>query len=77
VRHRRRLTEGNRESETLSQPSRKAIEPILDVLVSGVEAVAGDNKLIGPIDGIVMMDEALARYARVFDHTGWKAPRQL
>jgi len=42
-----------------------------------VEAVAGDNKLIGPIDGIVMMDEALARYARVFDHTGWKAPRQL
>jgi len=77
VRHRRRLTEGIRESETLSQPSRKAIEPILDVLVSGVEAVAGDHKLIGPIDGIVMMGEALARYARVFDHAGWKAPRQL
>jgi len=42
-----------------------------------VEAVAGDHKLIGPIDGIVMMGEALARYARVFDHAGWKAPRQL
>jgi hypothetical protein len=73
----RRLADGVRDNGTLPQSARKAIEPILDALVSGVEAVVGDNKQIGPIDGIVMMDEALARYAREFDHPGWRAPRQL
>ncbi len=54
-----------------------AIQEILRRLEQGVNAVAGKDTEIGPIEGIVMMDEALAKYSEHFDHPGWKGPREL
>ncbi|MBC7942421.1 MAG: hypothetical protein H7Z19_22150 [Chitinophagaceae bacterium] len=48
---------------------------MLDDIVAGIEAVAGRDKSVSPLDGLVRADEALARYAEAFDHPGW-APLQ-
>ena len=54
-----------------------ALEKILNNLELGIRAVARADKTLNPIDGIVLMDEALAKYARNFDHPGWKGVREL
>ena len=48
---------------------------MLDEIVAGIAAVAGRDKAVGPLDGLVRADEALARYASKFYHPGW-APLQ-
>lgn len=58
-------------------PLRNAIEPLLVQISAGAEAVAGRDAVVGPIDGIVAIDEALAAYPKLFDHPGWKGAREL
>ncbi|MDQ8700464.1 hypothetical protein [Hyphomicrobium sp. LHD-15] len=45
-----------------------------DILV-GAEAIARSPSSMEAIDGIVSIDEALARYATRFDHPGWQPLR--
>ncbi len=54
---------------------RDRLRGVLDEIVAGIEAVAGRDKAVSPLDGLVRADEALARYASEFDHRGW-APLQ-
>lgn len=56
---------------------RQAIEPLLEQILTGAEAVAGRRSDVEPIDGIVAIDEALASYPKRFDHPGWKGARDL
>jgi len=63
-------------AETKVMPEADALlKTIATAIVDGAEAVAGMKKDIEPIDGIVAMDEALADYARRFDHPGWQPLR--
>lgn len=71
------LIEKIRDVSTLKDDARMELSYILADLERGVKAIGGSNKMIGAIDGIVLMDEALAQYANQFDHPGWKAPREL
>lgn len=65
------------EAETILATSRIAGEArdklrgVLDEIVAGIEAVAGRDKAVSPLDGLARADEALARYAAAFDHPGW------
>lgn len=59
----------------LAGEGRAKLRAVLDEIVAGIEAVAGRNKAVSPLDGLVRADEALARYASEFDHPGW-APLQ-
>ena len=54
---------------------RDKLRAVLDDIVAGIAAVAGRDKAVSPLDGLVRADEALARYAKEFDHPGW-APLQ-
>ena len=54
---------------------RDKLRAVLDDIVAGIAAVAGRDKAVRPLDGLVRADEALARYAKEFDHPGW-APLQ-
>ena len=54
---------------------RDKLRAVLDDIVAGIAAVAGRDKAVSPLDGLVRADEALARYARECDHPGW-APLQ-
>ena len=58
-----------------SGAARERLRALTDAIVAGVDAVAGRNKAVSPIDGLVRIDEALARYPAEFDHPGW-APLQ-
>lgn len=52
-----------------------ALEPILADIVIGAEAVAGRGGALTPIDGIVQIDAALARYPLRFDDPTWQPLR--
>jgi hypothetical protein len=52
-----------------------ALGALLDDIGSGAEAVAGRSPTLSPIDGIVAIDAALARYPRTFDDPDWKPLR--
>jgi hypothetical protein len=63
-------------AETKTVPeARAALGPIATEIIAGAEAVAGMKKDVEPIAGIVAIDEALADYARRFDHPGWQPLR--
>ena len=51
--------------------ARDKLRAVLDEIVAGIEAVAGRDKSVSPLDGLVRADEALARYPQEFDHPGW------
>lgn len=57
--------------------AKAALSPLLDAIERGARAVAGTGDGLTQIDGIVEIDEALARYQKRFDHPGWKAVREL
>jgi hypothetical protein len=59
----------------LAGEGRDKLRGVLDEIVAGIAAVAGRDGAVSPLDGLVRADEALARYAREFDHPGW-APLQ-
>ena len=48
--------------------ARDKLRVLLDEIVAGVGAVAGQDKAVNPLDGLVRADEALARYPQEFDH---------
>ena len=44
--------------------AREKLRAVLDEIVAGIDAVAGRDKAVSPLDGLVRADEALARYAK-------------
>lgn len=56
-------------------PDADALSPIIGKLVEGAEAVAGRKPDMQAMDGIFLMDEALALYADRFDHPSWSLAR--
>ena len=55
----------------ISGEGRHKLRGVLEEIVAGIGAVAGRDKAVSPLDGLVRADEALARYASEFDHRGW------
>ncbi len=55
--------------------AKATLEPILADIVTGAEAVAGRGGEATPIDGIVRIDAALARYPLRFDDPTWQPLR--
>jgi hypothetical protein len=60
---------------TLTGPARDEIGTITGQIAKGAAAVAGGDTTLTPIDGIIAIDEALALYAKRFDHPGWQPLR--
>jgi hypothetical protein len=56
---------------TSHAPGKDRLQPLLDEIVAGVEAVAHPVGSTGAIDGLERIDAALASYPRQFDHPGW------
>lgn len=56
---------------TLSGQAADALTPILGKLVDGAEAIAGRKPEISQLDGIFLMDEALATYGARFEDPAW------
>jgi hypothetical protein len=59
----------------ISGAARDKLCALLDDIVAGIEAVAGRDKIVSPLDGLVRADAALARYPQEFDDPDW-APLQ-
>jgi hypothetical protein len=55
----------------LSGDGREKLRALLDEVVAGIDAVAKPAAGADPLDGLVRADEALARYAKEFDHPDW------
>jgi hypothetical protein len=55
----------------LSGDGREKLRGVLDEIVAGIDAVAKPAAGTDPLDGLVRADEALARYAKEFDHPEW------
>lgn len=63
------------QSTTLAGEAREEIEMLARSIASGARAVAREDEM-DPIDGIVIIDESLAVYAKRFDHPEWKPLRE-
>lgn len=59
----------------ISPEAKAELEPILADIVAGAEAVAGLGGALTPIDGIIQIDAALARYPVRFDDPTWQPLR--
>jgi hypothetical protein len=55
----------------VSGEAKERLSALLDEVVAGVEAVAHPERGVAPIDGLVRVGTALARYPKEFDHFGW------
>lgn len=55
--------------------ARAEIETLAGSIEQGAGAVAGTDRSMTPIDGILIIDEQLAIYAKRFDHPGWQPLR--
>jgi hypothetical protein len=64
-----------RDGAQIPPEARQDLEPLLDDIVAGAEAVAGRGGELTPIDGIVRIDSALARYPVRFDDPTWQPLR--
>lgn len=71
----RRHIDAIRGSTKVSAQAQPALAALLDDIAAGAEAVAGRSAALSPIDGIVAIDAALARYPREFDDPEWKPLR--
>jgi hypothetical protein len=60
---------------TLQGQPRTEIDALAADIVKGAASVAGLDPSLPALDGIVTIDEALARYAQRFDHPGWQPLR--
>ena len=60
---------------TLTGEAREEIEKLARFIARGARAVAREDDM-DPIDGIVIIDESLAVYAKRFDHPEWKPLRE-
>jgi hypothetical protein len=57
--------------------AKEELRALLDGVVAGVEAVAGRRGGVAPIDGLMRVDAALARYPERFDHPDWAPVQSL
>jgi hypothetical protein len=57
--------------------AKQRLSALLDEVVAGVDAVAHPERGVAAIDGLVRIDEALARYPVEFDHPGWAPVQSL
>jgi hypothetical protein len=65
-----------RTGTTLDGGARDEIESLTGSILAGAAAVGGgETSATTPIDGIIAIDEALALYAKEFDHPGWQPLR--
>jgi hypothetical protein len=64
-----------RTETTLDGGERDEIENLTQDILAGAEAIGRSPSSTEAIDGIVAIDEALARYAKQFDHPGWQPLR--
>lgn len=62
-------------TSNVSDAAKQRLAALLGEVTAGVEAVAHPEHGVAPMDGLVRIDEALARYPREFDHPDW-APAQ-
>jgi hypothetical protein len=61
----------------VSGAAKQRLSALLDDVVAGVDAVAHPERGTTPIDGLVAVDEALARYPEAFDHPVWAPVQSL
>jgi hypothetical protein len=64
-------------TSTVSGEAKQRLSVLLDEVVAGVDAVAHPERGVAPIDGLIRIDEALARYPKEFDHPGWTPVQSL
>lgn len=64
-------------TSTVASATKDQLRALLDEITAGVEVVAHPERGIAPIDGLVRVDEALARYPQEFDHPGWAPVQSL
>ncbi len=64
-------------TSTVSGEAKQRLSVLLDEVVAGVDAVAHPEGGVAPIDGLIRIDEALARYPKEFDHPGWTPVQSL
>lgn len=64
-----------RSETTLDGGVRDEIENLTQDILTGAEAIGRSPSSTDAIDGIVAIDEALARYGARFDHPGWQPLR--
>lgn len=64
-------------TSTVPAASKEKLRALLDEITAGVEAVAHPERGVAPIDGLIRVDEALARYPQEFDHPGWAPVQSL
>jgi hypothetical protein len=62
-------------SSKIAGDAREKLRALLDEIVAGIDAVAKPKAVADPTAGLARADEALARYAKEFDHPDW-APLQ-
>jgi len=64
-----------RTSAEIPAAAKERLDALLDEIVRGADAVAGRDGQAAAIDGILQIDEALARYPREFDDPTWQPLR--
>jgi len=64
-----------REGTQVPPGAKAELDSILADIVAGAEAVAGRGDALTPIDGIIRIDAALARYPLHFDDPTWQPLR--
>jgi hypothetical protein len=64
-------------TSTISGEAKERLSALLNEVVAGVDAVAHPARGVAPMDGLVRVDEALARYPKEFDHPGWAPVQSL
>jgi hypothetical protein len=64
-------------TSTVPGPAKTALSEILNEITQGVEAVAHPEQGVSPLDGLIRVDEALARYPKEFDDPDWKPVQSL
>ena len=62
---------------TTSGKAKQRLSSLLDEVIAGVDAVAHPERGVAPMDGLIRIDEALARYPEAFDHPGWAPVQSL
>lgn len=64
-------------TSTVPNTAKAVLSDILNEITQGVEAVAHPQEGVSPIDGLIRVDEALARYPKEFDHPDWEPVQSL
>jgi hypothetical protein len=63
------------EGTTLIGDPRDSLTALVQDITAGAAAIAGKDPSTEPMDGIVLIDDALARYGTLFDDPAWQPLR--